>query len=249
MSITPSDPTAAANIPIGTALLAASDVPACIADAGQPGMPIGWVNAAFEKLVAGAVGRTLREVLGGQVVAEAAKAEPGRVDTLVREAGHVEVSLAPVPDPQDGPGWVLAMILDVDARSVEVREAQKAERRWRALVESLPVAVYRADWSPEAAFRYLSPQIESILGRPAKEFVRGRAAWITHLHEDDREQYVAAERAAHQQELEFCTQYRMIDVEGKEHRVWERDAIVRDEDGAPRFSHGVLIDVTHRTSA
>jgi PAS domain-containing protein len=39
-------------------------------------------------------------------------------------------------------------------------------QRYRNLVEQVPAVSYIADWSPEATFVYVSPQIEAMLGFP-----------------------------------------------------------------------------------
>jgi PAS domain-containing protein len=43
---------------------------------------------------------------------------------------------------------------------------------------------------------------------------------------------------------EFDCEFRMIAADGSEVQVWERDTIVRNADGEPLLTQGVLVDVT-----
>ena len=52
-----------------------------------------------------------------------------------------------------------------------------------------------------------------------------------------------------QHEIEFDREYRLIAADGSVKWVWERDAIVRDEDGRPRHTEGVMVDITERKLA
>jgi PAS domain S-box-containing protein len=60
------------------------------------------------------------------------------------------------------------------------------EAQLRALVEQVPAIVYTAGLGADAPWDYVSPQIESLLGYTAEEWVGRRDLWWDALHPDDR---------------------------------------------------------------
>ena len=122
--------------------------------------------------------------------------------------------------------------------------AKEAEFRYRALVENIPATVYIEDVETQATL-YDSPQIEAMLGYPANTFAEDPHYWEKILHPEDRERMMAAEVAATERG-EFKLEYRVLSSDGRV--VWLRDdaTIIRDEEGHPRFWHGVIFDITER---
>ena len=120
---------------------------------------------------------------------------------------------------------------------------------YRRLVERLPVIVYAAELGEHGKWRYVSPQVEEILGYTAEEFKRDPGLWARLLHPDDRVHALEMEskdflgnRNTSPVEYRMCT--RSGDV------VWMLDEAVleADEDGVPVW-HGVLYDISERKSA
>ena len=66
------------------------------------------------------------------------------------------------------------------------------------------------------------------------------------MHPDDLERVVAEERRTFETEGDFDCEYRMVAADGRDVWLHERDAIIRDDGRRPRFSQGVLVDVTER---
>ena len=122
-------------------------------------------------------------------------------------------------------------------------------QRYGGLVEQVPAVVYIARWEPDAPFAYLSPQIEGLLGFPAERFVAEPELWAERLHPDDRDRVLGEERRTHEEEAGFDREYRLIAADGSVVWVWDRDTIVRDDDGRPLQTHGVLVDITDRKMA
>jgi len=76
-----------------------------------------------------------------------------------------------------------------------------AERRYRELIERLPVVSYMAEYGPAGKWLYVSPQIERLLGFDPDEWLVNRHFWWSRVHPDDRER-VALEEARCAQTLE-----------------------------------------------
>ena len=124
-----------------------------------------------------------------------------------------------------------------------------SDHRYRSLVEQVPAVSYVARWEPGSPFTYVSPQIEQLLGFPAERWVAEPELWAERLHPDDRELVLMEEMRTFQHEVEFDREYRLIAADGSVKWVWERDAIVRDEDGRPSHTEGVMVDITERKLA
>ena len=130
-----------------------------------------------------------------------------------------------------------------------VSDAIGTEPRYRSLVEQIQAVTYVADWAPDAPLRFVSPQIEGLLGFPPHALVGDHGLWSERLHPDDRERVLAAERAAHAEQTDLDEEYRMIAADGSIVWCWERAAIVRDADGRPTHTQGVMVDITARKLA
>ena len=59
--------------------------------------------------------------------------------------------------------------------------------RFRGLVEDLPAITYIADFVGAFTLRYVSPQIEQVLGFTPEQWLEDEEAWVAALHPDDRE--------------------------------------------------------------
>jgi diguanylate cyclase (GGDEF)-like protein/PAS domain S-box-containing protein len=119
-----------------------------------------------------------------------------------------------------------------------------AEQRYRLLVEQIPAITYIADFQGVRPFLYVSPQAEELLGYPAEEWVNDVTLWDRLLHPDDRERVLAEEQRTMEAEERFESEYRLVARDGRVVWIWERDTIIRDENGKPIASQGVLVDVT-----
>jgi diguanylate cyclase (GGDEF)-like protein/PAS domain S-box-containing protein len=117
---------------------------------------------------------------------------------------------------------------------------------FRRLIERLPVIVYTAELGERGRWRYVSPQVEEILGYRPEDFVRDPGLWASLLHAEDRERVLALET---QQDLgsrdTTPVEYRIHTRDGSV--VWIHDEAVleADEDGVPVW-HGVIYDVSER---
>ena len=126
-----------------------------------------------------------------------------------------------------------------------------AERRYRELIERLPVVTYLAEYGPAGKWLYVSPQIERLLGFPPEEWLVDRHFWWSRVHPEDRERVELEETNCAQTLEPLSIEYRMLARDGRV--VWIRDegALGRPANGdnAAVLLEGVLIDITERREA
>jgi diguanylate cyclase (GGDEF)-like protein/PAS domain S-box-containing protein len=120
---------------------------------------------------------------------------------------------------------------------------------YRHLVERLPVIVYAAEIGENGAWRYVSPQVEEILGYTAEQFKGDPGLWLRLLHPDDRERAIANETK------DFLgnrntppVEYRLRTRGGEVRWMLDEAVLEADENGVPVW-HGVLYDITERKRA
>jgi diguanylate cyclase (GGDEF)-like protein/PAS domain S-box-containing protein len=142
-----------------------------------------------------------------------------------------QATVAPTPD-------------HVRALEAALISARAAEERFRGLVESIEAIPYISDWDALGTIRYISPQVERMLGFPPDEWYSNAELWETSLHEDDRERVLAESGRTFTEGRDFTCEYRMHAADGRVVWIAERETIVRDETGRPVFCHGVMFDVT-----
>ena len=110
----------------------------------------------------------------------------------------------------------------------------------RRLVEGLPLAVYIE--SEEEGLSYVGPQIESIIGYPPAAWLGPENLWRRILHDDDREQVIAAYSAAVAARAPFSCEYRLIGPDGR--TTWVRDSSTLVDDGERSDRQGFIVDIT-----
>jgi diguanylate cyclase (GGDEF)-like protein/PAS domain S-box-containing protein len=121
-----------------------------------------------------------------------------------------------------------------------------AEALWRSLVEQIPAITYLADFDERGTLTWISPQLETLLGQPPEEIYADQEVWYELVHPDDVERVRAEELRVFEAREEFDIEYRMVARDGRVLWMRERDSIVRDADGTPLFTQGVLYDITRQ---
>lgn len=118
------------------------------------------------------------------------------------------------------------------------KRLKDSERRSRHLVEGLPLAMYTED---STGLTYISPQIESILGYSAVEWLANTEFWRNALHPEDRERVLAQYSAAVANGEPFECEYRIV---GRDKTVWVRDSSAPVPDRLRPYRQGFIVDVS-----
>jgi PAS domain S-box-containing protein len=226
---------------------------------GADGLIIGW-NARAEELfgwsAAEVVGQPMHEVLVPEQYRGAHRAgfehylDTGRgrilerrieVEALHRDGHLIPVELAVVATGRNGTTEFTGFIRDLSRERAALAALRESDERYRMLVERLPGIVYIDE--PGAQGRYISPQIEKLLGYSAEEWLEDPARWEAALHPDDRRRAVEELAAGERGGKRFTSEYRLLARDGSV--VWIRDEATPTHDAEGRLLvHGVMFDVT-----
>ena len=125
-------------------------------------------------------------------------------------------------------------------------DQRASEKRYRELVESIPVAMYRSSDEDHNASEYMSKRAVAMFGYPVEAWA-DPDFFATILHPDDREWVIAEnELELTQDDSIWVSEYRLITADGR--TVWVRDEswTVRDEDGVPVSYQGCMSDITEQ---
>jgi diguanylate cyclase (GGDEF)-like protein/PAS domain S-box-containing protein len=147
-------------------------------------------------------------------------------------------------DPGRGEGWSEERVSEF------LDEISSAGNDYRRLVERLPAIVYSCELGERGRWRYVSPQIETILGYSPEEWMADPGLWAERLHPDDRERALEQEmrKAAGERGNGSPIDYRMITRDGSVVWVLDEAVLEPDRDGTQVW-HGVLYDITERKLA
>jgi PAS domain S-box-containing protein len=232
--------------------------PTAIVTLDLDGTVASW-NLAAEELFGytrgEAVGRRLEDLVANRddlrqeaVDFQAELERTGRFRAVTRRARKdgslldVEVFGVPVTAADEPTGY---LVVYHDVTSVKAQE--EAERRYRNLVEQLPLVTYIDEPTATASSIYVSPQVEDLLGYSPDEWLGDREFFPKVLHPDDRERVLADhEQVFAAGESSWSFEYRMVARDGRP--VWVRDqaVVVRDEAGEPLYVQGFQLDITER---
>jgi diguanylate cyclase (GGDEF)-like protein/PAS domain S-box-containing protein len=128
-------------------------------------------------------------------------------------------------------------------------EISSAKTEYRRLVERLPAIVYSRELGERGRWRYVSPQIEELLGYSPEEWAADPGLWTRRLHPEDRERVLEQETRTERGEAAAQPiDYRMITRDGDV--VWILDeAVLEPDERGTQIWHGVLYDITERKLA
>jgi diguanylate cyclase (GGDEF)-like protein/PAS domain S-box-containing protein len=148
----------------------------------------------------------------------------------------------------------VADFLSVSAAPLAFREsdglpADEAVRRYRTLIEQLPLVVYLDELNSISSNIFTSRQIEPMLGYSVEEWATNPELFTRLLHPDDRERVLAAHMHTHETHEPLSIEYRLIARDGRIIHLRDEGVIVLDDHGRPRYLQGYLLDITREREA
>jgi len=144
---------------------------------------------------------------------------------------------------------VLERELAVEQAAVDAAERREVERRYRTLLEQLPLVIYVDALDASSSNIFTSKQIEWLLGYTVEEWKEDGDLFVKLLHPEDRERVLAAHERTHATHEPLSIEYRLRSRTGEYVFIRDEGVIVLDDDGAPLYLQGYLLDITPERAA
>jgi len=150
-----------------------------------------------------------------------------------------EVSITKLPD-----GGVVTIGRDVSERQRAERSRLEAESKYQTLIEQVAAVSYIAELGMDGQWLYVSPQVETMFGFTADEWLANSRQWTKHIHPEDQKIVEIAEEASKRGER-FQAEYRIVRKDGRVIWVSDTAAVVPGSDSHP-LMEGIIIDITDK---
>jgi PAS domain S-box-containing protein len=134
--------------------------------------------------------------------------------------------------------------VDLAARGELERRLADLEASHQALLERLPEVVYTLGPEAPNEVRSISPQIETLLGEPAADWIGDSDLRKRLVHPDDADRVAAECERTNQTGEPFTAEYRMQARDGQVRWVRDEAVLVHGGDGGPLYWQGILTDIT-----
>ena len=136
------------------------------------------------------------------------------------------------------------------AQSLEALD--RSTDRFGELIAAVPAVIYEAETGVDARWRYVSPQIERLVGDRPEDWIADPNLYTRRIHPADRKAVFDTEddevAIARREKVTCVTEYRMLHADG--HLVWVRDeATLVDASSDTPFWRGILVDITVERTA
>ena len=122
-------------------------------------------------------------------------------------------------------------------------------RRYRTLVEQLPLVVYVDALDVSSSNIFTSGQVEPMLGYSTAEWLADPDLFVRLLHPEDRDRVLAAHAHTHKTLDPLSVEYRLIARDGRIVFIRDEGVVVSDDDGRPLYLQGYLLDITTEREA
>jgi PAS domain S-box-containing protein len=135
------------------------------------------------------------------------------------------------------------------SRERSARVLSDTEARYRGLIETIPAATYIDTVDAVSKAIYMSPQVEQIFGYSPEEWVQNPELWEQGVDPDDLPAVASSIRRLNEEGIPYEAEYRFRRPDGQIVWVHDQAVVIRDADGVPQLSQGVMFDVTQRREA
>ena len=161
----------------------------------------------------------------------------------------VRLVALPVPEHAGSAGGTLVVGTDVTDLAVSRAARSELEARYESLAQQLPGATYVHAVGDRSRVSYVSPQVGTMLGYRAEDWLTDEGLFWRLVHEDDRPRVEGELERSGQADSPFVSEYRMLSRNGSV--VWVRDeaTTVRGTTGEARYVQGYLHDITAEQEA
>ncbi len=155
-----------------------------------------------------------------------------------------------IHDESGTPVYWLGIMFDITQRVEAKRDLHHAQSTYGALVEQIPAIVYQDKTDESWSTVYVSPQITTLLGVLPEEWTGDESKlWSEMLHPDDRDRAIEEVDRGIESGEPYSVEYRMVARDGRVKWFQDTAVMLRDADGNPAYTHGVMLDITERREA
>jgi PAS domain S-box-containing protein len=141
-------------------------------------------------------------------------------------------------------------VINLKRRLRAGEDLHRSEVKFKTLVEELPAITYIAPIERPHSVLYVSPQIETLLGYTAQEWILDPDLFLRSVCDEDRDRVLSqAEQALAAPNPILSLEYRLTARNGEVLWFHDEASVVKDESGKRLFIQGVLIDITDRKKA
>ncbi|HJX08410.1 MAG TPA: EAL domain-containing protein, partial [Actinomycetota bacterium] len=154
-----------------------------------------------------------------------------------------------IRDADGAPVYWLGVMLDITQMVEAKRDLHHAQSTYGALVEQIPAIVYQDKTDDSWSTVYVSPQITTLLGVLPEEWTGDSKLWSEMLHPDDRDRAIEEVDRGIESGQPYSVEYRMVARDGRVKWFQDTAVMLRDADGKPAYTHGVMLDITERREA
>ena len=185
--------------------------------------------------------------------AATAAGEPFSAEYRLRTSGGnwlwVRDDANPIGAGPHGATLYQGVIIDIAEQRAAADTVRAEERRWRLLLEHLPIVAYQVsfDTAGETFDRWVAGGIYGLAGVTALEWLADADVWDRLIHDEDRDEVLAAWEELKTTGVPFDRQYRLRRPDGEVVRVHDR-AVITEREGA-RVIEGAFADITARHDA
>jgi len=144
-------------------------------------------------------------------------------------------------------GLIIISMHHRDGVEADRRSILKAnEKKYRSLVNNVPVAVYNCIWDGEEwKINFISRKFTDITGYPVSDLIGKPADSILSMsHKQDKKICIRKVARAIQEKVPYDLEYRMFHKNGKELWIQDKGQASYDQEGTPISLDGVFFDAT-----
>lgn len=137
-----------------------------------------------------------------------------------------------------------------DRIQTDTENLKKNEQQFRSLVANIPGAVYRCACDRDWTMEFISPEIETISGYPAADFIGNRVrsfASIIHPEDVDLVDKIVNQGVKNRQP--YAIEYRIINADRSIRWVYEKGQAVFDDRDRLLYLDGAIFDISDRVEA
>ncbi|MDQ3048950.1 MAG: PAS domain S-box protein, partial [Bacteroidota bacterium] len=139
---------------------------------------------------------------------------------------------------------VFVNIRDITDEKKAESESQISRLKYQNLLQTIDGIFWEAQ-GDSFEFTYVSPQVQTILGFKAEEWLSEKKFWQNHIHPDDRENTVSFCKKLVKKKENHSFEYRMI--RSDKSFIWINDIVtIVEEPGKPVLLRGLMVDITDR---